>query len=340
MPNRSTSSSDSKSAAEIRIAKQFKVGDRVYHCNSNKAYSGTITEIDFKLATPNIWVVWDDLGDKVPKPYSPSELVKHVEGLEKLSKAEEDARRQLETKIEKAFYEAGSALRELKERRLYRSTHKNFEEYCQDRFSFTRRHVNYLIAGSQIVENIHKGTIGSLTPPTSERQVRPLISLEPNQQCEVWQQAVEASNGKAPPARIVKSIVDELRAGPPLEELDSPHEPGDLVIIKAPNGALAEQKRHNGSIAVVDKINNWSVSVYVEGEPMEYRSDDLQPIENYNADIKDVVQKANQLLARKDLDPLNRGIVRLYLKQQSFSQFSIDMLHQIWEHYFEPEDSI
>lgn len=64
MTNRSTPGNDPKSAAEIRIAKQFQVGDRVYHCNSNKAYSGIITEIDFKLATPNIWIVWDELGDQ------------------------------------------------------------------------------------------------------------------------------------------------------------------------------------------------------------------------------------------------------------------------------------
>lgn len=330
---------------------------------------------------------------KVPKPYSPSELVKHVEGLqrnvtnwdnlgqnnycvreednsykvvpiclvflsglEKLSKDEENARQRLETKIERAFYEAGAALRELRERRLYRSTHRTFEEYCRDRFDFTRRRINHLIAATTVVENLQVlGTICSQTEkvaklkglqaqsgnvlPTSESQCRPLIDLEPDEQRSCWQQAVAASNGKVPPARVVKGIVDKLRAKPPAENLDSPHEPGDLVFIKAPSGALTKQRQHNGLIAVVSKINRWNVDVYVEGKLVEYRSDDLQPLESYNANIKDVVHKANQLLARKDLDPLNRGIVRLYLKQQSFSKISLDVLQRIWEHYMEPTDS-
>ncbi len=110
----------------------------------------------------------------------------------------------LERKVERAFFEAGKALMELRDRRLYRSTHKTFEEYCRDRFSYTYRHVNYLIAGCLIVDNIkmrtnssqnesqdEMGTNSSQILPTSEVQVRPLAKLEPQQQPEAWQQAVE-----------------------------------------------------------------------------------------------------------------------------------------------------
>ena len=45
----------------------------------------------------------------------------------------------LKCKVERAFYEAGKALQSLRDRRLYRSAHKTFEE-CQDRFGFERRH--------------------------------------------------------------------------------------------------------------------------------------------------------------------------------------------------------
>jgi len=45
-----------------------------------------------------------------------------------LSPEEEQLRLQLERKVERAFYEAGCALRELREHRLYRSTHQTFEE--------------------------------------------------------------------------------------------------------------------------------------------------------------------------------------------------------------------
>ena len=44
----------------------------------------------------------------------------------------------LERKVERAFFEAGKALMELRDRKLYRSTHKTFEEYCRDRFGHNR----------------------------------------------------------------------------------------------------------------------------------------------------------------------------------------------------------
>ena len=71
-----------------------------------------------------------------------------VEVLEPLTPEEEFERYRLELKVERAFYEAGSSLRQLRELRLYRSTHETFAFYCRDRFGFTHRHVNYLIAGS------------------------------------------------------------------------------------------------------------------------------------------------------------------------------------------------
>ncbi|AUB43302.1 Site-specific DNA-cytosine methylase (plasmid) [Nostoc flagelliforme CCNUN1] len=71
-----------------------------------------------------------------------------------LTEQEISDRLHLERRVERAFFEAGKALMELRDRRLYRSTHKTFEEYCRDRFSYTYRHVNYLIAASLIVENI------------------------------------------------------------------------------------------------------------------------------------------------------------------------------------------
>ena len=56
-------------------------------------------------------------------------------------------------KVERAFFEAGKALAQLRDRRLYRSTHRTFEEYCRDRFGYTHRRVNYLIAGSVVFDN-------------------------------------------------------------------------------------------------------------------------------------------------------------------------------------------
>jgi hypothetical protein len=152
---------------------------------------------------------------------------------DELTPEEERERLFLERKVERAFYQAGKALTELRDRRLYRSTHKTFEEYCKDRFGFGRHAANRLIAGASVVENLvtisaqnqseemvpigHQNQSGEMVPigeqilPTTERQVRPLTQLEPDQQREAWQQAVSEAGGKVPSSRIVKDIVQRIR---------------------------------------------------------------------------------------------------------------------------------
>ncbi|MEA5605921.1 hypothetical protein [Nostoc sp. UHCC 0252] len=75
-----------------------------------------------------------------------------------LTEQEISDRLHLERKVERAFFEAGKALAQLRDRRLYRSTHRTFEEYCRDRFGYTHRRVNYLIAASVVFDNIVTGT--------------------------------------------------------------------------------------------------------------------------------------------------------------------------------------
>ncbi len=58
----------------------------------------------------------------------------------------------LERQVEKAFYLAGKALTELRDRKLYRSTHKTFEEYCRERFGFERRYPYRLMESTVVVD--------------------------------------------------------------------------------------------------------------------------------------------------------------------------------------------
>ena len=140
-----------------------------------------------------------------------------------LSEQEQQRLVQLEQDIRQAFYVAGAALLEIRDRRLYRQDFACFEEYCQSRFTLTRRSVNYLIAASSVVKNLLRtkannflGTNGSLVLPfvlpTSERQVRPLAKLEPQKQVEVWHRAVEIAGGKVPSGKIVKHLVDQIKS--------------------------------------------------------------------------------------------------------------------------------
>ena len=125
----------------------------------------------------------------------------------------------LERKVERAFFEAGKALAELRDglrpavgdRRLYRSSHRTFEDYCRDRFGHSRRQSYLLMDAAVVFDNLlEKCDPLDHILPTSERQVRPMTKLEPHEQQEVWQQAVELAGGKVPTGRIVKDVVQRI----------------------------------------------------------------------------------------------------------------------------------
>ena len=193
-----------------------------------------------------------------PAPAPKAEAVTVIsEVVEELTEEELADRHRLELKVENAFVQTGSALRELRDRRLYRSTHKTFEEYCQDRFSFTRRSVDYLIAASDVVENLKMRTIGSQILPTNERQVRPLTNLEPDEQRQLWEQAVEAAGGKVPSGRTVKGIVERLKEKPVLQ-LSITYKRGDAFTLQRLIGA---EHRYNRCWAITREIHEFSLKV-------------------------------------------------------------------------------
>lgn len=207
------------------------------------------------------------------------ECVSHelINSCSELSYDEQQERERLERLVERAFYEAGRALFQLREQRLYRSTHKAFEDYCQDRFAFTRRNVNYLIAGSQVVDNLVEtnmeeieflGTIGSQILPTNERQVRPLAKLEPSEQRECWRQAVKAAGDKVPSGRIVKDIVDRIRER---TKVSNPYREGEIcVLIPKDNPELRGKSGCWGAITHVGEyfctVKTWEAEYTVKIE--------------------------------------------------------------------------
>jgi hypothetical protein len=130
--------------------------------------------------------------------------------VEELTDEEQSDRLHLERRVERAFFEAGKALAELRDRRLYRSTHKTFEEYCLDRFGYNRSRSYQLVDAAIVVDNLQKCPQIVDILPTAEGQVRPMTKLEPQEQQEVWLTAVELAGGKIPTGRIVKDVVQRI----------------------------------------------------------------------------------------------------------------------------------
>lgn len=103
-----------------------------------------------------------------------------------------------------SFVEVGRALAEIRDRKLYRETHKTFEAFCSDEWGMNKRYANRLICGSDIVEAM--GPMGPV--PQTERQARPLTRVPLDEQAEVWRQAVDTAPGGKVTAKHVASVVD------------------------------------------------------------------------------------------------------------------------------------
>ena len=138
-----------------------------------------------------------------------ADLLSYVEAL---TVPEVDRKAQLEATIERGmqtFVEVGLALMEIRDGRLYRAEFGTFEEYCQERWGWTRQRANQLIASADVVSNLEMTTI--VVKPSTESQARPLAALPPAQQREAWERVLEtAPNGKIT-AAIVTQAAKEIR---------------------------------------------------------------------------------------------------------------------------------
>ena len=133
-----------------------------------------------------------------------------------LSASEIEERNRLENTVQQAFYQAGQALKQLRDRKLYRETHATFEAYVRDRFDYSKRAAYYLISASEVIENLKSEPLVHLLP-SKERQCREIARLPIEQQPNAWLTSLERAKGKIPPARIVKEVVNEIKKEPKMK---------------------------------------------------------------------------------------------------------------------------
>lgn len=113
------------------------------------------------------------------------------------------------------FVHVGNALLEIRDSRLYRTSHGTFEDYCRERWQMGRNYASKMIAAAEVVLNL--GTIVPILP-TAESQARPLVSLPPVAQREVWQAAVETAPGGKVTAAHVQATVNTYRSAVNIED--------------------------------------------------------------------------------------------------------------------------
>ncbi|WP_230966483.1 hypothetical protein [Nostoc sp. NZL] len=125
----------------------------------------------------------DSTNEDISRQEDPGSATITVTAVEVTELTEQEIRDRLllERKVERAFFEAGKALIELRDRKLYRSTHKTFEEYCRDRFGHNRRQSYLLMDAAVIFDNLEqKCDRFDHILPTNEWQIRPLSKLDPD----------------------------------------------------------------------------------------------------------------------------------------------------------------
>ncbi len=274
-----------------------------------------------------------------------------VDVLEDLTEQEAAERQRLELKVERAFYEAGVALRELRDRRLYRSTHRTFEEYCYERFGYTRRRPYQLIEAAIVFENLcttgtqdqerddlcTNGTQkNSLTDdrqvlPTSERQVRDLLKLAPAKQQEAWQQAVAAADGKVPSSRVVKGIVERLKEKPLSKAADF-CQVGDVFTLTRLEGA---ERKYNGCWAIAIVVNDFTLVVDVHDGTLPVKPDNLKPIDEPDArrQLPDILLRIKRLRQCGLLDRGANNVLEDLGRQTYLTEVEEKLLSMLENHY-------
>ncbi|WP_414573792.1 hypothetical protein [Nostoc sp. CCY 9925] len=212
------------------------------------------TSATFRDSTPP-----DDHGlEDISQEENPATATITVSAVEvtELTQEEQSDRLHLERKVERAFFEAGKALIELRDRRLYRSTHKTFDEYCLDRFGYNRSRSYQLVDAAVVVDNLQKCPQIVDILPTAEGQVRPMTKLEPQEQQEAWLKAVELADGKVPTGRIVKDVVQRIMER---TKVPNTYQLGEVCQILVKDNP--ELRGKGGCWAIVSAVSDFTCTV-------------------------------------------------------------------------------
>ncbi len=101
------------------------------------------------------------------------------------------------------YTEAGAALKEIRDRELYKATHRNFEDFCHQRWKMDRSHAYRLIAASEVALNLSP----TGDTPESERLARPLTRLPAADQNDAWLHAKQlAGDDPVRPEHVAKAV--------------------------------------------------------------------------------------------------------------------------------------
>jgi hypothetical protein len=147
----------------------------------------------------------------------------------------------------KTFVEVGHALLAIRDQRLYRESYATFEDYLRQRWDLSRSYAHRMIDAAVVVENVLP--IGNIVP-ANEAQARPLATLPPEQQREVWREAVETAPASGVTAKHVQATVKRHRDRTSEPKVNKPK-------AQEPDPRLpARQRLQDGLFAVLSLVDD------------------------------------------------------------------------------------
>lgn len=183
--------------------------------------------------------------------------------------------------------EGWSALKTLRDLRLYRSTHKTFEEYAKHRFGYNRAHAYRLIAAAGVLENLspngrQNDSLDEMSPigrhllPNSERLCWELAKLPPQEQPIAWEKVLEVSDDKAPTASLVKGIVERLKEKPLFVVADFCCFGDVFTLVRL----CGEERKYNGYPCVAIELKHFNIDVDVYDTILTVKPENLKKIDS------------------------------------------------------------
>jgi len=150
------------------------------------------------------------------------------------------------------FVEVGLALLEIRDRRLYREQgYERFEDYCRERWRFSRVHAHRMIEAAEVAAMLPIGNT-----PTNESQARELVPIKDDPEAiagawqEVQQQAVEEARATGEPVMITAAAVREVVA----RRLTKPQAEAHAERRQALAVRAAEEAHQRADVSPYDRI--------------------------------------------------------------------------------------
>ena len=236
---------------------------------------------------------------------------------EELTKGEQRELKQLEEEIEQSFVRAGRALAVIRDKKLYRENWATFADYVRERFGFNRTRAYHLIDASAVVQNLTEKCLQFVDIlPTNESQCRELNKLkEPELQAEAWVETVQHQQGKAPPARAVRDVVEQIKDQiRKRANIPCPFLAGEVcrVLVKG----SPELRGLAGAWAIVKEVREFTIIIEVwKGEfavkeenlkSLEFNPDEQQAFREINVRIAAIYPKCTEDAALNALEVLSR----------------------------------